>query len=227
MQNREMRILLLTILLVVIALGLGPVHAHAAGQCDAELDFTRIAVNPRLGHSIEMGTIGSRNDLNLAPIFPLDATLITVDKQAYSINESFNYMVRLTNNTGNPVWVPLSGQPIYRSEGEYPENYRHVVVEFQIHWASGNAVVDTYVLYGSTGVAASLRRLDPGRCVEFGFPGHMQIYSNALRRELLEKRSIDMMATVNVYLFDPRDPVFRRFTRPRVSNSLPITIRGQ
>jgi hypothetical protein len=69
-----------------------------------------------------MGTVSSEDNLNTAPIFPLDVTLVDIDKQAYSINESFVYEMRLTNKSGESVWVPSSGKPIYRRGDEYPKD---------------------------------------------------------------------------------------------------------
>jgi hypothetical protein len=130
------------------------IYAQASRKCEANLDFTRVTVNPKSGLSIALGTVSSEDNLNTAPIFPLDVTLVAIDKQAYSINESFVYEMRITNESGDPVWVPSSGQPIYRCGNEYPKDYsyRHIIIEFLIQEANGkNSVVSTYVLYGSGG----------------------------------------------------------------------------
>jgi hypothetical protein len=204
------------------------IYAQASRQCDAKLDFTRVTINPRPGHSIAMGTVGSEDNLKTAPFFPLDFTLVAVDKQAYSINELFVYEMRLTNESGEAVWVPSSGQPIYRRGYQYPKGYRHILIEFEVQDAGGkNAVVSTYVLYGSADVAGSLRRLEPGHCIALRMPGYIQIYSNDQRHELLKKSVTEVTANANVYLFDPRDSVFHRYTRPRVSNKIPVKILGK
>jgi hypothetical protein len=206
----------------------GLIYAQESRQCDANLDFTRVTVNPRPGHSIMLGTVSSEDNLNTAPIFPLGVTLVAIDKQAYSINESFVYEMRLTNESKDPVWVPSSGQPIYRRGDEYPKDYRHIIIEFVVQEASGkNYVVSTYVLYGSADVAGSLRRLEPGHCITLRVPGYLQIYSNDQRFELLKKSVTEVTANAIVYLYDPKDPVFRKFTRPQVSNKVSIKILGK
>jgi hypothetical protein len=88
-------------------------------------------------------------------------------------------------------------------------------------------VVSTYTLYGSVDVAGSLRRLEPGHCIALRVPGYIQIYSNDQRLELLKKSVTEVMVNSNDYLYDSRDSVFRRFTRPRVSNQVPVNIIGK
>jgi hypothetical protein len=228
MGNSALRSLGVAILLMAIELCSRQVHAQSGGPCEIKLDLTKVVVNSKPGHTIAMGAVSSEDDLNAAPVLPLAVTLVGVDKPTYSINESFVYEMRLTNNSGEAVWLPVSGQPIYRQGEQYLKGYRHIHIEFAILDVNGkDTVADRYTLYGAKEVRGSLRLLKPGRCVALRVPGYLQIYSNQQRLELLEKSATNFMAHTLVYMFDPRDPVYRRSTSPRRSNTVPMTIRGR
>ena len=203
-------------------------YAKNPEACGRAFDFTQIEVTPRPGHVLSSGRVSSTDVYDRLPVTPLDVAITGFDKQSYAINELFDYGLRLTNNSPQTVLLPVSPQPVYPVKGVYPRGYRHLYLEFMVEEANGRAVVvDRYTTYGSRGRRGSLRRLKPGQCVEVKLPGFFQIYLNAQRYELLDKARTDVKASVNVYLYDPRDEILSRNTKPAVSNKFPIAIRGQ
>ncbi len=205
-----------------------PPVASQFGTCTSEIDYTHVRVNPKPGHTIEMGVVGSNDVEAKTAAVPFSVEFISLNKPEYSINEAFVYTIRVVNPSAVSILLPVSGKPIYKSDAGYPAGYRHVYIEFQIHDDSGeNAVVDTYTLYGSSNVHGSLLRLNPGDCVLLHIPGFMQIYNNAQRGALMSRDATAIAGTVNLYLFDPTDSLFRRFIPPAVSNPIKLMLRGQ
>jgi hypothetical protein len=234
-------------IIVTIGIYLVPVRAQSPNQCDRKFDYSRVPMEVRLGYLLPLAPLGSLDDLESSPAVPLDVTLVAVDKPAYAINESIVFDVRFTNNSGQSVVLPVSHRPIYPSKEEYPplldaypKGYRHIL--FQLHVKKGSVgviskTIDTlsvigpvainYALFGSPDVPGSLRRLDPGHCLTFRIHGCLEIGFKDDRKEILNETSTAMSATLAVYLYQPKDPVFGKFMWPAVSNSLPIAILGR
>jgi hypothetical protein len=195
--------------------------------CERNLDLSHADTSARPGHSIGFGPVGSGTDLAHAPVFPLTVTLLSTDKQTYSINDSFIFEVELANDSNEACLVPVSPRPIYRDGDTFPENYRHVMFEFVIgNGGPSVSVIDTFVLYGSTGVPGSLVVLQPNECMTLKLPGYFQIYNNDQRRGMILRSTTQVQTGVYAYLFDPRDAVYSRYTRPYESPTIPITVRG-
>ena len=214
--------------IIGFASGAAPPAPSQFGTCTSEIDYTHVRVNPKPGHTIEMGAVGSNDVEAKTAAVPFSVELISLNKREYSINEAFVYTIRVVNPSAVSLLLPVSGRPIYKSDAGYPAGYRHVYVEFQIHDDSGeNAVVDTYTLYGSLNVHGSLLRLNPGDCALLHIPGFMQIYNNAQRGAVMSRDATTIAATLNLYLFDPTDSLFRRAIPPAVSNPIKLMLRGQ
>jgi hypothetical protein len=250
MHNSRKTLRLVVSIIVTIGIYLiysGPSHAQSLDRCDRKFDYSRDTLQVRLAYTFFLPPPGSLDEFMSSPSSPLDVTLIAVDKPAYAINESIVFDVRFTNNSGQPVILPVSHRPIYPSKEEYPplldaypKGYRHIL--FQLHVKKGSVgaiskTIDTlgemgpvafnYALFGSPDVPGSLRRLDPGHCLTFRIHGCLEISFKDDRKEILNETSTAMSATLAVYLYQPKDPVFGKFMWPGVSNSLPIAILGR
>ena len=241
------RILLLASLFVTVGIYSGPIRAQSPAQCDDHFDYSRVGLEIRRGYVAPMAPLASIDDLRSSPTLPLEVTLVAVDKKAYAINESFVYDVRFINNSSQPIMLPVAHRPIYPSKVEYPplidaypDGYRHLWIEFHVQKESVGLVPKTvnslfkmgsvafrYALFGSTDVPGSLRRLEPGHCLTFRLHGCLGIIFEDDRQEILGKTSTAKVATLAVYLYQPKDPVFGKFTLPGISNLLPITLLGQ
>jgi hypothetical protein len=238
---------LLVSIIVTIGVYPVPIRAQSPNRCDRKFDYSRVPLEVKLGYLLPLAPLGSFDDLKSSPTVPLDVTLVAVDKPAYAINESIVYDVRFTNNSGQPVILPVSHRPIYPSKEEYPplldaypKGYRHILLELHVQKGEVGPISKTidslnkmgpiafnYVLFGSPDVPGSLRRLDPGHCLTFRIHGCLEIIFESDRNEIRSKTSTAMSATLAAYLYQPNDPVFGKFTWPGVSNSLTITVFGR
>jgi len=221
-----------TVLVAALVALVHPGSASYAGLpgdgCTTDIDYARVAVNPRPGHSITFGTVSSGDDIASSAFPPFSVDLIRVDKPDYAINEGFVFTLRIVNTSRARASMPVSGRPIYKVNDEYLTGYRHVHIEFVLHESGhAEAVVDRYTLYGATDVAGSLLELDPGECAVVHIPGYIQIYNLARRSAMLERAVTAASVTVNLHLFDPRDTLYRRSTASSVSNGIDVRVRGE
>ena len=221
-----------TMLVAAVVALINPCSGSGSGLpgdgCTADINYSRVAVNPRPGHSISFGTASSGDDEARSAVPPFTVDLIQLDKPEYAINEGFVFTLRLINASQVRVSLPVSGRPIYKANDEYLTGYRHVHIEFVLHEsAHAEAVFGTYTLYGATEVAGSLIELDPGECAVVHLPGYLQIHSLAQRAAMLERAVTPASVTVNLYLFDPRDTLYHRATAPSVSKGIDVTLRGE
>lgn len=221
-------IVLVAVLVALINPGSASRPRLPVDGCTADIDYSSVAVTPRPGHSIALGAVSTRDDEARSAFPPFNVDLIQLDKPEYAINEGFVFTLRLFNASEVRAILPVSGRPIYKANDEYPTGYRHVHIEFVLHESAyDEAVVGTYTLYGAADVAGSLLELDPGECAVVRIPGYMQIHRNVQRTAMLERAVTPASVTVNLYLFDPRDTLYRRATAPSVSQGIDVILRGE
>ncbi|HKX32415.1 MAG TPA: hypothetical protein VJ302_32310 [Blastocatellia bacterium] len=241
------RTLRLVSFLVMVGIYAGPIRAQSPAQCDYHYDYSQAGLEVRRGYWIPLAPLASIDELKSSRTLPLEVTLMAVDKKAYAINESIVFDVKFTNNSSQPITLPVAYRPIYPSKVEYPplldaypNGYRHLGIEFHVQRDSVglapknidslfklNLIAFTSALFGSPDVPGSLRRLEPGHCVTFRLHSCLGVLFENDRKEILNKTSTAKIATMAVYFYQPKDPVFGKFLLPAISNSLPIAILGQ
>lgn len=137
------------------------------------------------------------------PELPLKITLLSMDKNSYTLGDEAIFDVTLENIGQATIAIPWSpdssiGSPF---QDDSPPNNRLAVISLIVGTNPSNQQrAAAYGLYGSEIVQGSLKKLQPGHKVRIRVPFHWQFFDAEAARELVKRSAQRFPVRAEIFL---------------------------